>query len=345
MKRWQTLLIGLVISALALFLAFRTANFGQIFQAFRTARYGFVALALIMTVGLTMIRGLRWSVLTRGHISPVDAFWLFNAGFLFNNVLPARLGEIARATLAGRRPNMHFTSALSSIVVERLFDMVSVLVLVGIVLLGLDLPAWATGGGVAMGGGAIVGIIVLAYAARRPEGALRLGARLMALLPGFTEERARTFLQPFVKGLGGVSNARTFALGMALSVFAWLASGLVGWVLMLAFWKNVPLIMGQLSIAAAGLGIAVPAAPSGVGPFEAAVIGVLTTAGYDADVSRGYAFVLHALNILVTSVIGIIALMREDLSFREVALAAQSLREAPITAPDDAAPSTEAPPS
>jgi uncharacterized protein (TIRG00374 family) len=326
MKRWQTLLIGLVISALALFLALRQANFAEITQAFHTARYEYVALACALSVGLTMLRGLRWSTLTQGRLPFIDAFWLFNVGFLFNNVLPARLGEIARAILTGRHPRMHFTSALSSIVVERLFDMVSVLVLFGIVLLGLDLPVWATTAGVAMGGGAGIAIVILAFAARRPAGALKLGAKLLALLPGFSQERATAFLQPFIEGLGGVSDPRTFALGMFLSIVAWLLSGFVGWVLMLAFWPRTPLIMGQLAIAAAGLGIAVPAAPSGVGPFEAAVIGVLTAVGYNSDVSRSYAFMLHAVNFAVTSLLGFFGLLREGTSFGEVARAAQDFR-------------------
>lgn len=328
MKRWHTLAIGLLISAGALFLALRRANFAEIAAAFGSARYEYVGAAAAAFVGLTMLRGLRWSVLTQGRIRPLDGFWLFNIGFLFNNVFPARLGEIARAILAGRRPTMHFTSALSSIVVERLFDMVSVLVLFGIVLLGLDLPAWATTAGGAMGGGAMVGILILAYAARRPEGALNLGAGVLSILPGFSQERARAFLQPFIQGLGGVSSWRTFGLGMGLSILAWLLSGVLGWLLMLAFWERVPLIMGQLAIAAAGLGIAVPAAPSGVGPFEAAVIAVLTTVGYDEEISTSYAFTLHALNFGVTSLIGLIGLVREGTSFGEIAQAARNLRQA-----------------
>lgn len=326
MKRWQTILIGLGVSSVALFFALRQANFGEIWAAFRTARYGYVALTLVIIVGLTWVRGLRWSVLTQGRLSAGDGFWLFNIGFLFNNVLPARLGEIARAILAGRYPKMHFTSALSSIVVERLFDMVSVVVLFGIVLIGLELPDWATGAGGAMGIGAVIGIIVLAYAAQRPDGAIRLGRRILAWIPGFNEERAAKFLAPFIEGLGGVSDWRTFALGLGLSILAWLGSGFAGWLLMLAFWERAPLVMGQLAIAAAGLGIAVPAAPSGMGPFELAVIGVFDAVGYDADVSRSYAFMLHAANFTVTSLIGVIGLVREGVSFGEVARAAQGVR-------------------
>jgi uncharacterized protein (TIRG00374 family) len=336
MKRWHTFVIGLIISAVALFFAFRQANFGNILQILGSARYEFVALGFVLVALTTVARGLRWSVLTQGRLPVMEATWLFNAGFLFNNVLPARLGEIVRAMLAGRRPRMHFTSALSSIVVERLFDMVSVAVLIGLVLIGLDLPAWATSAGALMGGGALIGIVVLALAARYPERALRIGARLLALLPRMDADRATVFLRPFVEGLGAVSDVQTFALGFGLSVAAWLFSGVTGWALMLAFWPTMPLLMGMLAIAAAGLGVAVPAAPAGVGPFEAAVIGVLSASGYDADVSRSYAIGIHFITFAVTSLLGGVALLREGVSFGELARQAEMASRRKETSGNDA---------
>jgi hypothetical protein len=333
-KRWQTLLIGLVFSAVFLFLALRTASLPAILNAFRTARYGFVALAAVLVVLTVVARGVRWSALTQGRLSVADAFWLFNIGFLFNNVLPARLGEFARALLTGRRPGMHFTSALSSIVVERLFDMVSVVVLLGLVLLTLPLPGWATGAGALMGAASLAGIIVLAVAARIPDQALRVGSRLLSLVPRISRDRAHEFLKPFVDGLGAVSDVRTFVLGLALSIGAWLFSGLAVWVLMLAFWDSVPLMVGQLVVAAAGLGVAVPAAPSGVGPYEAAIIGVLTVIDYDADISRGFAFGLHILNFAITSLLGVLGLMREGISFGQVARQAEALRAHAVDEPE-----------
>lgn len=332
MKRWQTLAVGLGISGIFLYLAFRQADFAAIARAFRTARYEYVALAFATVVATVLLRGLRWSILTQGRLTIFDAFWLFNIGFLFNNVLPARLGEFARAGLAGRRPQMHFTSALSSIVVERLFDMVSVVALIVLVLLVLPLPAWASTAGAAMGAVALFGIVVLAAAARRPEGALDIGARLLGLLPRLDSAAARRFLQPFVEGLGGVSSQRTLVLGLGASLLAWLVSGFAAWLLMMAFWPSAALITGQLAVAAAGLGIAIPAAPSGVGPFEAAVIGVLSATGHDADIARSFAFALHALNFTVTSTFGLLGMLREGVSFRDVARSAESLR-AQVEAP------------
>ncbi len=336
MKRWHTLVLGLIVSAIALFLSFRQANFSAIWHTLESARYQFVILASALIVITILIRGFRWSVLTQNRLSWLDAFWLFNIGFLFNNILPARLGELVRAMLVGRRPRLHFTSALSSIVVERLFDMVSVAVLIGIVLLGLELPGWATTAGAIMGFGALVGIALLAFSARYPQTALTFGSNLIGKLPRISAEEAARFLRPFVDGLGAVSDLRTFASGLALSIFAWVASGVAAWALMLAFWPSQPLLKALMAVAAAGLGVAVPAAPSGVGPFEAAVIGVLVAVGEQADISRTFAISLHGLNFAITSILGLIGLLREGASFQQLMRDAEALshEKLPDSLPD-----------
>jgi hypothetical protein len=326
MKRWQSLLIGLVFSILFLIIVFLQADLAAMVEALRSARYGYVILGALLVIVNMALRALRWSILTQGRLGIVDSFWLFSIGFLFNNVLPARLGEVARAYLAGRRKDLHFTSALSSIVVERLFDLISVAVLIGLVLLGLPLPAWATTAGAAIGGGSLLGVGLLALAARYPDRALAVGERMLALVPRIGQERAHTFLSPFVEGLGGVSDLRVFSAGLAVSIFSWVVSGFSGWVLMLAFWDHVPFLMGQLVVAAAGLGVAVPAAPSGVGPFEAAVIGVLTASGYNADISRTFALITHGVNVVMTSLLGGIGLLVEGMSFGQVAREARAVQ-------------------
>ena len=326
MKRWQTILLGLIIGLGFLALAMWQAEPGKMLAAFQTARYQFVALSVVGLFITLVVRGVRWSVLTEGRLSSVDAFWLFNIGFLFNNVLPARLGEITRAFLAGHRPDMHFTSALSSIIVERLFDMVSVAIQLGVVLLILPLPQWAKSAGIVMGASAIIGIVVLAVAARYPDWGLNVGSTLLALLPRIDRDQAREFIQPYVEGLGGVSNMNIFVGGLLLSLLAWAVSGLTAWLLMLAFWDRASLISGQLAVAAAGLGVAIPGAPGGVGPFEWAVINALAAIHLDLDIARSYALALHLLNLGGTSILGGIGLLREGVSFGEVASQARSLR-------------------
>ncbi|MBN1311223.1 MAG: flippase-like domain-containing protein [Anaerolineae bacterium] len=330
-KRWGTLLIGLLISAVALYLAFRNANPAEMVDAFSELRYQYVILSLVVVIISDVMRGMRWSILMQGRISMLDGFWLFNVGYLFNNVLPARLGEFARAILGGHRQDVTFTSALSSIVVERLFDLISVVILLCIGLVALPLPDWATTGGMTVGGGALVGVVVLALAARYSEPALKVGVWMLALLPGVSRERAHAFLSPFVEGLGAVSDLRSFAAGFGMSLACWAVSGLSAWLLMLAFWQDVPIPVAAFVLGTTGLGVAIPAAPASVGTFQAAVLAACTAAGYDLSTSQSFSIALHLSSFVPTCLLGFIGLLREGVSFGQVAQQAQELKEyAPI---------------
>jgi uncharacterized protein (TIRG00374 family) len=327
MKRWWTLLVGLLISAVALYLAFRTANWGEMVDVFGSLRYEYVILSLGVLLISDIMRGMRWSMLMQGRLSLMDGFWLFNAGYLFNNVLPARLGEFARALLGGRRPGVTFTSALSSIVVERLFDMISVVILLSIGLVVLPLPDWATTSGITVGIASIAGIIVLALAARYPEPALKVGVWAMTLIPAISRERANAFLAPFVDGLGAVSDLRAFIIGFGMSLACWAVSGLSAWLLMMAFWPSVPLTVAAFVLGAAGLGVAIPGAPASVGTFQAAVIVASLAAGYDESTSQSFSIALHLLSFIPTCLLGFAGLLREGVSFGQVARQAQELKE------------------
>jgi uncharacterized protein (TIRG00374 family) len=326
MKRWQTLAIGIGISAIALYLAFRQTDIGAALTSFRTARYSFIALGIGITIVGIVIRGWRWRLLTNRQLPLGDSFWLWNVGFFFNNILPARLGEVVRALLAGRRPTMSFASAFSSIVVERLFDMVSVVVMLGIALIGLDLPGWARSAGIVMGLGAAGGIVFLALAARHQEWALEFSSKLLSMLPRVSEEAGRAIIKPFIDGLGGVSDWRIFIGGLGLSIVAWLVSALTTWAVLLAFWPGTTFIKGVLVVATAGLGFSIPSAPSGVGPYEAAVIATMTALGYEANASRSFAVAIHLIAFLVTSLLGIIGLIREGVSIRDLTSEANALK-------------------
>jgi len=327
MKRWWTFLIGLLISAVALYLAFRNANLAEMAGAFSALRYEYVILSLIVVIISDVMRGVRWSMLMQGRISLTDGFWLFNVGYLFNNVLPARLGEFARAILGGRRQGVTFTSALSSIVVERLFDLISVVGLLCIGLVALPLPDWAATSGMTVGGGALVGVIVLALSARYSEPALRVGVWTLALLPGISRERAHAFLSPFVEGLGAVSDLRNFAIGFGMSLACWAVSGLSAWLLMLAFWPEVPIPVAAFVLGATGLGVAIPAAPASVGTFQAAVLAACTSVKYDLSTSQSFSIALHLSTFALTCLLGAGGLLREGVSFGQVVRQAQELKE------------------
>lgn len=335
MKRWQSLLIGVIISGGALYLAFRGAQLDQVGAALSTAHYGYALAALAIIAVSTYVRGLRWSTLLQGRLSPTRGFWLFNTGFLFNNVLPFRLGELVRVYLASRLPALRFAEVLSSIVVERLIDMMSVVAILAVLLQipALAIPPELRAAGMVMLAGALVGIVALFLAARFPAWVLRTSQRILERLPlpeRLSVEGIVGQIEPFMDGLVALRDFRTFILALAYSALAWLMSGVSAWVLLFAFddFGSPGLGIGFLAIVGAGLGIAVPSLPGAVGPFEAAVKLALVAVGFGGGLALSYALVLHAINYATTTVLGALGLVREGLSFGEVARAARAVGKA-----------------
>lgn len=332
MKRWQSLLIGLVVSVGALYLAVRGADVQRVGEALKEARYEYALATVAIVAASTYVRGMRWSTLLEGKISATRGFWLFNTGFLFNNVLPLRLGEIVRAYLAARKPPPRFAGALSSIVLERLIDVLNLVLLLAIALQipELDVPDWAKQGGLLMLAGGILGLVALYLLARYPEWATQFADRILSRvkLPARLDQaRLLDQLEAFLEGLQGLRELRIFVPAVGYSLLAWAMSLAGAWVLLhsfAAFGTPGP-GLGVLAITAAGLGIAVPSLPGGVGPFEAAITLALVAAGYEHEAALSYAVLLHAINYATTTVLGALGLLREGMSFGQVASAARQL--------------------
>ena len=123
---------------------------------------------------------------------------------------------------------------------------------------------------------------------------------------------------------------RSLISAFLLSLTIWGLAGVSAWALMVAVWPNQPhLVQGILVITAAGIGLALPSAPAGLGPYEAAVIGVLLYTGEGPTLSRTFAVLLHVTAILLTSTLGGLGLLREGVNFRDLAKQAREIKGVP----------------
>jgi len=192
--RWRWL-IGIVVSVFFLWVAFRqVSDVGHLAEALGSANYLWLAPAVALYLLGLLVRSLRWHILLLpiARIPTASLFGILSIGFLVNNVLPARLGEIARAILVGRRHGISRSAALATIVVERIFDGVVMLLFLGVasatagarvapdwleVLVPLTAAAFG-GAGIALSGTSVVVLSILAWvklrlARRLDSGALR----------------------------------------------------------------------------------------------------------------------------------------------------------------------------
>jgi uncharacterized protein (TIRG00374 family) len=332
MKRWRNLLLGLVLSVFFLWIALRGLEWDNVGSILQEARWGYTLAAFgLISLGL-FTRGIRWRALFGDQTPLMPTFHILNIGFLINNTLPLRVGELARAYLISRTSEpITVWGALSTIVAERILDMLTVVLLLAAVLPVLAVEASVITGGLIMGGIAIVGFAVLLIFAHRKDWAQALLNFVLRLLPFLKRFDFTGLLDRVLDGLQPLTTWRGLISTVIWTGLSWLVSLSIGWVLALTF-PDLPQTATMraaltLSVVAASFSIIVPFTLASVGPFEAAAVFALMTAGVPQEVAVAYAIVWHALSVLCYAVWGAVGMVSMGLSLGQIQAGAASLNQ------------------
>ncbi len=300
-------LIGATISLVALFLVLRSVDLQATANVLRSADPRWIGVTLVLLSLDLAIRGLRWQRLVR----PIKAVKYLHMlgylliGYLMNNILPARLGELVRSHYLGDREGISRTSALGTVVVERFVDLVAVVGIASVSLLVLNVRGVLSS--MVLVGVAVAGLFVIVLAiglmAHRLPGAGRLRA-IAARWPKIQELGRR--LQD---GLAVAGRPRTLVEAFACSSVSWSCSILAAAAAGQAI--GLQLSIGQAALIASGVALAaaVPAGPANLGTFEFAAVAVGATIGIPRDEAFALALIVHVSILAVTSIGGGISLI------------------------------------
>lgn len=315
-------IVALSVGLLALFL--RGANLSVVWMEMREADSWLIALSAGITVLTMGLRALRWQYLLApiGHAHFTPAFRATTIGFAASAVLPARAGEVIRPYLLARQEGLSATATFATIIIERLLDAVTcVLLLASFVLLfdpGMDradstLYRLVEYGGLAVGCLAVVVLVAMFFAAQDPRAVGRWAYKVEHLLPGRITHALATGLLKFAEGLAVVRTPRRLLSAVLLSFPMWLSIALGIWTVIRAFGIDMPFTGSFLLIALLVVGVSVPT-PGGVGGFEAAVqIGLTSFYGVPNDRAVGAALVLHLVSLLPIVALGFLFLIQDGL--------------------------------
>lgn len=319
--RWR-LLLGISISALSLYLLLRNTDWRELWQVFRTANYWWLLPAVLVLLSTSYTRARRWKLLI-DPAAPLNVrrlFHIVNIGYLFNNTLPAKLGELVRAWLVGQVVEGGFARALSTLIVERLLDVLCVVVLLVLLLPFVTLPAWAARAGLVFGTIAVAGmaaLIALAYHGSRGVDWLW---RFAGRLPVIGSPRVRGWLESLLTGLRPLTQPHLAPAIILWSAALWLGYALLNYTLLAAFRMTgqVSFAVSAFVLVATGFGMMIPSSPGAMGVFEAAVVVSLGLYGVETSQAFAYGFGLHMFTNLGLILFGIVGLRAVSLSFREV---------------------------
>jgi uncharacterized protein (TIRG00374 family) len=307
--RWS-LLAAVSLAAVLLYFAFRGVNWREILATVRQARPEFLALAACVGSASYFVRGLRWRILLSAEkpLARMTAFWATMTGYLGNNYLPARAGEVVRSVLVGRGAGLSQSFALATALTERMLDAIT-LVLIGLaaVMALPDLPDWLLSAVRVMG---IVGLagLVMVLAATRLESLLK--RILLWLLPGAWHARLVGLLERFLMGMRAFQHPGR-ALGFILfSMVIWLADALTATVVARAMSLTLSLPQAFLLLVALGLASAAPSTPGYMGIYQFVAATVLPPFGFSRSEALAYILVAQAITYGVVTVWGLLGLWR-----------------------------------
>ena len=300
---------GILISLCALAALIYFIDIGEVKNDLLQADYRYLILVLALYVLALMTRAIAWRILLLDEIPYRDVFFTLNAGYLLNNILPLRLGELGRALILGRH-GLGFWRVLSTILVERVFDFA---IISGMLLTTLPFITGASQANkvaITVFCMVLIGFVIFYLIARYRERVLILYELLTERWPGLSligEDRLRSF----ITGLAALTDLCRFLSVLFWMLVNWGLAILAQYLLLLAFVPSAELIWIVFGLAVVALGVALPSAPAYIGILEAAWVAALSLVGVEPSTALAFAVSSHLINITVTGVFGVYALVRE----------------------------------
>jgi uncharacterized protein (TIRG00374 family) len=308
------LVVGAVATCAFGYLAVRDVDFGRFKEGLAGSEYVWLVPALgALLVGI-WLRALRWALLftpsSRPPLAAVTRALLI--GYFFNQLLPGRAGEAARVLALHRESGTSRAEAAGTAVAERIYDVLSLLVLLFVATPFLPNVTWVHRAAIF----AIVFAVLLgagiAIIPRHGDRSIAFLLRPLVRLPGVSKPRIEAAARNVVRGLVALHRPRLLLPALAATMLSWLVLALSFWCGLLALQFGAGFGTGMLVVIATNLVLVVPSAPAAVGAFEAAVVVALNPYRVDHSTALAAAVVLHALNLFPFLALGVWALTRHS---------------------------------
>jgi len=334
--------LGVLVSIIALFLAFRGIEWNKVGESLASAQYIWLIPSALALLAAIWVRGVRWQWLFGDQRDRLPRSRYVNAtaiGYLITNTFPLRLGELARIFFIARDGKQSYALAVSTIVVEHVLDVLVVLGILLVVLLtgSVPVPEAVTHGaliGAILFGGALVVMLLMVWQRQR---VLRLTGYVLARIPRLDSAKWLRVVEHLLDGFSVLQPGLPLLMVLFWSVVGWLLSAVSLHFCVVAFVPRAPLSYSLFATVASTFVLLLPATPGAIGTLDAAIKESLVIFGVDPNVALSAAIVFHGMEIVVMDIVGVLCLLREAGSW---AKAKESLRS--VTAQAESQPETTA---
>jgi len=314
-------IITILISATFLLMAVWNFKFEEFVNVMKDLNPLYILPALGCYLFSFVFRTLRWKIMMRSvqDIKMRSLFSYIVIGYMANNLLPARLGEVVRAYVTGKKEGMSRSSAFASVILERLFDGLTIVMILVILMFATDLDkawlrymAWT---GVLLFAGALAFLFGLAYQRKR---FLKLSEAVTDFLPQKIASKIMHILRRFVRGLKLLHAPKDFFLSIFISFLVWACEVMVYKIYLVAFNIDVPFQAALLALVVVNLSMLIPSSPGGIGVFQFACKQSLAVFAVGATTSITWSVAIHSTQIIPITILGLILMTRLGFSMHEI---------------------------
>lgn len=315
MKRSDLLVwCGIAVSLLLLLLLLRKIDFHSLLDALSRLDLRYLAAAIVSTFVSYWLRAVRWRYLLV-HERPLKLSSLYPAviiGYMANNLFPARLGEFIRAWVLAEREQMQTPAVFASLVIDRLFDGFSVMLMLAGVLLTLRLPPGMEQSAAVLRAGGIttlafytVVVVFLMLLKKRPVATLGLLATLLRPFPARLSEKLIPLAGSFLGGLRISRRSSDLLAVVVSSVLIWLSATLPIYLILIGFGIQLPLTASFFIMVLLVFAVMVPAAPGYIGTYHLACYTGLAAFGLPDTQAVSVALVIHGVGFFPVILAGL----------------------------------------
>ncbi len=319
-------IIGLLISVLFLWLALRKVQFDELWAVVSAAKWEWLIPNIVLVIGVMWVRAWRWQLILRpvGKVPYSRVYSSTMIGFMVNNVLPARLGEIARAVSLGIKANLSRSATLATIIVERIYDSFTLLLFLWLVFAFSRISELTEVGRIQYVGWIFLAINIVLLAILivlqvKNDATVRWIRKVSRRFSPRVQTLAGEITEKFARGLRMHHNAQT-TVGVAVSsLVIWFILGISNYFVLLALgFDHLPLEASFVVLVVVSLMISIPSSPGYVGVFHWAVQISLRIYGLNDGEALAVAIVLHAAQYIPITLIGLYYLRKEHLTLSRV---------------------------
>ncbi|MGD0277744.1 MAG: lysylphosphatidylglycerol synthase transmembrane domain-containing protein [Smithella sp.] len=316
----KKIILGILISVLLIYLSVKGINLQDVLSDLKKIQLSYVILFILLIILMQYLRSYRWGVILQPmeKIDQISLFSVTSVGFLAIASIPARIGELARPYLISKRSSIKMSSALGTIIIERILDSFTVLTIAVIVLFFTNLPSWMIKSSIIFFLLALAMFCFILFLILRRDMALKLVNTILDKLPGKFANKIDELIHHFIDGLQIVTNINLLLYLFFLSALIWLVDVLAIYTLLLSFGFTLPVIASFVLMIILIVGIAIPTAPGYIGNWHYACILALSFFSIAQAEAFSFAVVYHFLSMAIVLVLGIAFLPFNKFSISEM---------------------------